>query len=99
MTRGTVERSDVLAGYVRHVRSLGARCPKLRVAIDCGNGMSSVGLAGLLPELPLEVERLYFEPDGTFPNHEADPLKRENLDDVIAAVRRTGAQTRCGIRR
>jgi phosphomannomutase len=90
--RGSVEPSDVLAGYVRHVRSLGDRCPKLRVAIDCGNGMASVGLEALLPELPLEVERLYFEPDGTFPNHEADPLKRENLDDVIAAVRRTGAQ-------
>jgi phosphomannomutase len=90
--RGSVERSDVLTGYVRHVRSLGERCPNLRVAIDCGNGMSSVGLAALLPELPLEVERLYFEPDGTFPNHEADPLKRENLEDLIAAVRRTGAQ-------
>lgn len=90
--RGTVERSDVLAGYVRHVRSQGARCPKLRVAVDCGNGMASVGLEALLPELPLEVERLYFEPDGTFPNHEADPLKRENLEDLVAAVRRTGAQ-------
>jgi phosphomannomutase len=91
-TRGTVERGEVLAGYVRHVRSLGERCPKLRVAIDCGNGMSSIGLEALLPELPLEVERLYFEPDGTFPNHEADPLKRENLDDVIAAVKKSGAQ-------
>ncbi len=65
--------------YVRHALSVGGRCPALRVAIDCGNGMASVGLERLLPALPLEVERLYFEPDGTFPNHEADPLKRENL--------------------
>jgi phosphomannomutase len=50
-----------------------------------------VGLEPLLDELGLETERLYFEPDGTFPNHEADPLKVENLADVAAAVRRTGA--------
>jgi phosphomannomutase len=84
---------DVGDGYVRHVLGVGGRCPEIAVAIDCGNGMASVGLERLLAQLPLTaVERLYFEPDGTFPNHEADPLKRENLDDVIAAVRRTGAQ-------
>jgi len=89
--RGGLRNEDVRAGYVRHVRSIGARCPRLRVAIDCGNGMASVGLEPLLAELPLETERLYFEPDGTFPNHEADPLKLENLRDLIAAVKRTGA--------
>ncbi len=70
---------------------VGAGRPKLKVAIDCGNGMSSVGLEPVLEELPLEVERLYFEPDGTFPNHEADPLKVENLRDVSEAVVRFGA--------
>jgi phosphomannomutase len=89
--RGGARREDVRAGYVEHVLSVGGRCPRLRVAIDCGNGMASVGLVPLLERLPLETERLYFEPDGTFPNHEADPLKRENLRDLIAAVRRTGA--------
>ncbi len=89
--RGSLRHEDVRAGYVRHARSVGGRCPRLRVAIDCGNGMASVGLEPLLAELPLATERLYFEPDGTFPNHEADPLKRENLDDVIAAVRRVRA--------
>ena len=53
--------------------------------------MASVGLERLLERLELQVERLYFEPDGTFPNHEADPLKLENLRDVSAAVRRVGA--------
>lgn len=89
--RGGLRREDVRAGYVEHVLTAGGRCPRLRVAIDCGNGMASVGLEPLLARLPLETERLYFEPDGTFPNHEADPLKRENLRDLIAAVRRTGA--------
>ena len=53
--------------------------------------MAGVGLEPLLARLPLEVTRLYFEPDGSFPNHEADPLKLENLHDVCEAVRRTRA--------
>jgi len=89
--RGGLRRADVRAGYVDHVLSVGGRCPRLRVAIDCGNGMAAVGLEPLLERLPLETERLYFEPDGTFPNHEADPLKLENLRDLIAAVQRSGA--------
>lgn len=90
--RGTLRRHDVTADYVRHVRALlGSELPPLRVAIDCGNGMASVGIEPLLAMLPLDVERLYFEPDGTFPNHDADPLKPENLRDVSAAVRRIGA--------
>jgi len=89
--RGTVSQVDVRAGYVDHVLSVGAECPEVRVAIDCGNGMASVGLDPLLERLPLTVERLFFEPDGRFPNHEADPLKVENLEDVSAAVRRVGA--------
>jgi phosphomannomutase len=53
--------------------------------------MGGVGLERVLERLPLHAERLYFEPDGRFPNHDADPLKTENLDDLVAAVRRTGA--------
>jgi phosphomannomutase len=90
--RGAVRSADVRDGYVDHALSAGGRCPAMKIAIDCGNGMASVGLDRLLPRLPLDVERLYFEPDGTFPNHEADPLKRENLEDLIAAVKRSGAR-------
>lgn len=91
-TRGGVREIDLRAEYVAHIRKLlPARCPPLRVAIDCGNGMGAIGLEPLLDALPLEVERLYFEPDGTFPNHEADPLKHENLEDLVAAVKRSGA--------
>jgi phosphomannomutase len=89
--RGGLREQDLRAGYVEHVLGLAPGRPRLRVAIDCGNGMASVGLDPLLERLDLEVERLYFEPDGAFPNHEADPLKRENLRDVCAAVKRTGA--------
>jgi phosphomannomutase len=86
-----VRRVDLRAAYVDHVLALGSRVPKLRVAIDCGNGMAGVALEPLLARLPLDVERLYFEPDGSFPNHEANPLVVENLRDVAEAVRRTGA--------
>jgi len=89
--RGTIRSVDIRAGYVDHVLAVGRKRPKLKVAIDCGNGMAAVGLEPLLERLDLEVERLYFEPDGTFPNHEANPLKAENLRDLVAAVRRIGA--------
>jgi phosphomannomutase len=89
--RGTIRSIDVSAGYVDHVLSVGDGHMPLKLAIDCGNGMAAIGLEPLLERLDLEVERLYFEPDGTFPNHEADPLKLENLRDLVAAVQRTGA--------
>jgi phosphomannomutase len=89
--RGRVVEHDIVAGYGQHALGVGSGRPSLSVAIDCGNGMAGVGLAPVLEALPLTVERLYFEPDGTFPNHEADPLKVENLADVSAAVKRVGA--------
>ena len=57
------------------------------VAIDCGNGMAGVVLEKLLPRLPFTTEKLYFEPDGTFPNHEANPQKLETLADLQKTVK------------
>ena len=88
---GSVREVDVRTDYVKHVLAVGSGRPSLKVAIDCGNGMAGVGLEPVLEQLSLETERLYFEPDGTFPNHEADPLKPENLADLQAAVLRVGA--------
>jgi phosphomannomutase len=76
---GQVRPLDVTSGYVEHVLGVGSERPRLRVAIDCGNGMAAVGLEPLLERLPLEVERLYFEPDGRFPHHPADPLEPADL--------------------
>lgn len=89
--RGRVTTHDVRAGYVDHVLSVGVHRPKRKVVIDCGNGMAGVGLEPVLERLDLDVVRLYFEPDGRFPNHEADPLKIENLAEVCQAVRDEGA--------
>jgi phosphomannomutase len=64
---------------------------RANAVIDAGNGIAGEAIEGLLARLPLNVTRLYFEPDGSFPNHEADPLKRENLEDLCQEVRRQGA--------
>jgi phosphomannomutase len=88
---GGLRSAGVTERYVDHVLAVGESRPALHVAIDCGNGMAGVALEPLLARLPLRVERLYFEPDGTFPNHPADPLHLENLADLQQAVRRSGA--------
>ena len=89
--RGGISEHNVLEGYAAHALSVGEHRPPLKVVIDCGNGMAAAGLGPVLDALPIDVVELYFEPDGTFPNHEADPLKLENLQDVSEAVRREGA--------
>jgi phosphomannomutase len=96
---GTITTADQLAGYATYLRSLvdlsGVR--PLRVVVDAGNGMAGLttpavlGTAAGLAALPLDVVPLYFELDGTFPNHEANPLEPENLRDLQAAVLREGA--------
>jgi phosphomannomutase len=97
--RGTVEDGDLLAEYAAFLRSLvdlsGIR--PLKVVVDAGNGMGGftvpavLGTGAGLPELPLDVVPLYFELDGTFPNHEANPLEPANLVDLQAAVVEHGA--------
>jgi phosphomannomutase len=90
-TPGTIRSEDVRGPYVEQMLGLLEGTPTGHVALDCGNGMAAVGLEPLLDRLPLKTERLYFEPDCTFPNHPADPLDVANLRDVADAVRRSGA--------
>ncbi len=79
------------ASYLRHLVDLSAIRP-LKIVIDAANGMggltapSVLGNDTLLPELPLEIVPLYFELDGSFPNHEANPLDPKNLVDLQKAV-------------
>ena len=89
---GEIE-ADVLRDYAAHLRSLvdlrGSR--PLKIVVDAGNGMAGLtvpavlGTAAGLEALPLEIVPMYFELDGTFPNHEANPLDPENLRDLQAA--------------
>jgi phosphomannomutase len=96
---GAVRRGDVLADYARHLRGLVdlAAGRPLKVVVDAGNGMAGLTVPAVLGPaagagpLPLDVVPLYFELDGTFPNHEANPLDPANLRDLQAAVVEHGA--------
>ena len=88
--RAPVSQRDVTAAYREHVLSfVRHREPRLKVAVDVANGMATI-YRGLLEELNLELVPLYFGLDGSFPNHEANPLKVENLRDLQRAVREHG---------
>ena len=83
---GQVTLSDVVAGYVDHVvAATGAEgISGLTVAADGGNGMAGVVLPRVFDRIGADLIGLYLEPDGTFPNHPADPLRPENLEDLTA---------------
>ena len=79
----------MLPGYAEYLKKLvdisGIR--PLKVVVDAGNGMAGHTVPQVFEGLPIELVPLYFELDGTFPNHEANPLDPENLRDLQKAVR------------
>ena len=91
---GTVTDRDVLADYGAFLRSLVAvdRLRPMRVAVDAGNGMAGHTTPAVLGPIPgITVLPLYFDLDGSFPNHEANPLEPANLVDLQNFVRDSGA--------
>jgi phosphomannomutase/phosphoglucomutase len=89
---GSVETLDVFDEYCRDVVSrisFGSR--KIKAVIDAGNGMGGVTAVPVYRELGVEMTELYIEPDSNFPNHHPDPTVEENLQDMIAAVKKTRA--------
>ena len=96
---GETREQDLLVAYAEFLRGLvdlsGIR--RLSVVVDAGNGMGGftvpavLGDAAGLPTLPLDMDEMYFELDGTFPNHEANPIEPENLRDLQARVLAVGA--------
>jgi phosphomannomutase len=86
--RGDVVARDVLGDYAEHVLSLidPAKIRPFKIAIDAGNGMAGELVPRVFAQLPGEVVPLYFELDGTFPNHQADPSKPDNVKDLQQAV-------------
>ena len=97
-TRGQIGVRDVLKDYSEYLRKLvdlsGSR--PLKVVVDAGNGMAGLTTPAvlgdkILPGLPFEIIPLYFELDGSFPNHPANPLEPENLRDLQTAVVKHGA--------
>jgi phosphomannomutase len=88
---GSVMTEDVEGGYLDHViAATGASgIAGLTVVADGGNGMAGVVLPQVFDRIDAELIGLYLEPDGTFPNHPADPLRPENLVDLVALVDET----------
>ncbi|WP_329459812.1 phosphomannomutase/phosphoglucomutase [Streptomyces sp. NBC_01497] len=84
---GTVAEVDLLPGYAEYLRSLaGPVVRPLKVVVDAGNGMGGHTAPAVLGALPLDVVPLYFELDGTFPHHEANPLDPKNIVDLRRRV-------------
>ncbi|MEV6729469.1 MULTISPECIES: phosphomannomutase/phosphoglucomutase [unclassified Streptomyces] len=90
---GTVTEQDTLAGYAEHLKSLVdlSSIRPLKVVVDAGNGMGGHTVPTVFEGLPLDVVPMYFELDGTFPNHEANPLDPKNIVDLQARVKAEGA--------
>lgn len=88
-TQGTVETKDITEDWVQHTLSFidPKKLKPMKIAVDAGNGMAGAIFPELEPYVPWEVEEMYFDLDGTFPNHEANPLKFETLTDLINNIK------------
>ena len=92
-TPGTASEHDILKDYVAYIANniqLGPR--RFKVVVDGGNGTGGVAAVPILKTLGVQVDDIYCEPDGHFPNHHPDPTVPANLADLIAKVRADGAE-------
>ena len=90
---GGLEKKDMLQEFAEFCRSFVQlkKIKKLKVVMDAGNGMASIVAPAVFEGLPIEPIRQCFELDGTFPNHEANPLKPENRKDTVERVKKEKA--------
>ena len=85
-TSGTIDAADIWPNYLKDLLSKVHIKRKLRVVVDAGNGAASKFAPEFLRQLGCEVVELFCEPDGNFPNHEANPEELANMQDLIAKV-------------
>jgi phosphomannomutase len=90
---GKESARDLLSDYVKHLHTLVdvSAIRKLKIVIDAGNGMAGYTAPAIFEDLNLEIIPMYFELDGSFPNHEANPIDPKNLKDLQRAVKKHGA--------
>ena len=91
--KGKRGRRDVLQGFAERCLAIvdATAIAPLHVVLDGANGMAGTMMAPILDRLPVEAERCHFEPDGTFPHYQPNPLLEENRQFIIGEVKRTGA--------
>ena len=90
---GKESQRDMLEDYVEHLLGLVALSDirKLKIVVDAGNGMAGHTAPAVFKRINVEVTEMYYELDGTFPNHEANPIDEENLKDLKKMVKKKGA--------
>jgi phosphomannomutase len=92
-THGAIDEKNMLDAYAHYLNNLvdlsGIR--PLKIVVDAGNGMGGYTVPKVFEGLPIEIIPMYFELDGSFPNHEANPLNPDNIVDLQAKVREVGA--------
>jgi|SRR6185312_3665805 len=91
--KGEISKRDVLAAYIEHALSFidVSKIKPLKVVIDAGNGMAGMVMPRVFEKLPCTLVPLYFELDGSFPNHPASPIEPENMADLQKKIREVGA--------
>ena len=90
--RGRIARMDIGQEYAHRITSDCKLARRMKIVVDCGNGIPGASAPGILRALGCDVVELYSEVDGNFPNHHPDPSKPENLAELIRVVRDTGAE-------
>ena len=89
---GAYSQADVAQAYLERIAGDVKLKRKMRIAVDCGNGVPGAFAPELFRRLGCEVEELFCEVDGNFPNHHPDPSQPENLQDLIAALKKGNAE-------
>jgi phosphomannomutase len=89
---GQVRQADVLEAYTQRIVSDIKLSRPMKIVVDSGNGIAGASAPGILRAIGCEVIELFSEVDGNFPNHHPDPSKPENLADLIAALKTSGAE-------
>ncbi|OIO65464.1 hypothetical protein AUJ68_03065 [Candidatus Woesearchaeota archaeon CG1_02_57_44] len=89
--KGSVEKMDIMLSYLKHVKAFAKDIKGIKIVVDAGNGMGGFTAQPMFSQLDIELVPMYFEPDGNFPNHEANPIKPETLAELQHRVVAQGA--------
>ncbi|THU02865.1 phosphomannomutase/phosphoglucomutase [Lampropedia puyangensis] len=90
--KGSIREHDVVPEYIARIASDICLARPIKIIVDAGNGIAGATAPAVLRAIGCEVEELFTEVDGSFPNHHPDPSKPENLQDLIAALKNSDAE-------